>query len=98
MTASDFDHAHGFLLTRGRSPYIRRLWDVKVDRNAAPSAAAGRQAATFPELTCDTSDQFAQVGPRIRLELALGRQESYCSQVSKKPFKGFWRLRTATST
>ena len=25
MTASDFDHAHGFLLTRGRSPYIRRL-------------------------------------------------------------------------
>ena len=25
MTASDFDHAHGFLLTRGRSPYMRRL-------------------------------------------------------------------------
>jgi hypothetical protein len=24
MTASDFDHACGFLLTRGRSPYIRR--------------------------------------------------------------------------
>ena len=24
MTASDFDHAYGFLLTRGRSPYIRR--------------------------------------------------------------------------
>jgi hypothetical protein len=25
MTASDFDHACGFLLTRGRSPYMRRL-------------------------------------------------------------------------
>ena len=25
MTASDFDHAHGFLLTQGRSPYMRRL-------------------------------------------------------------------------
>jgi hypothetical protein len=25
MTASDFDHAYGFLLTRGRSPYMRRL-------------------------------------------------------------------------
>src|SRR5204863_3422564 len=40
MTASDFDHAYGFLLTRGRSPYMRRLWGVilvKCRRSAAGS-------------------------------------------------------------
>ena len=30
MTASDFDHAYGFLLTRGRSPYMRRLAGAKL--------------------------------------------------------------------
>ena len=47
MTASDFDHAYGFLLTRGRSPYMRRF------------SGANRDGAV---ISCDENDLQASGG------------------------------------
>ena len=52
MTASDFDHAYGFLLTRGRSPYMRRLWGL--------TRAFGRRAATVLVIFGQTASKVSE--------------------------------------
>src|SRR5215831_15808156 len=62
MTASDLDHAYGFLLTRGRSPYMRRLRFANQLESPQPSIIQPLPLALAPGTRLGVYEVTALIG------------------------------------